>query len=160
MMRTRVTRDILDKVTASLAAMGKRRVMIGIPSPENVRNGDAIGNAALGYVHEHGSVANNIPARPFLVPGVKAAEPQALKSLKASAQQTLSGNASALDRGLNTAGLMAQSSVKRTIKAGEGFAPLAGSTLAARRRKGFKGEKPLIRTGQLLNSITYVVREQ
>lgn len=160
MSRVTVTRDMLDKIMASLAAMGGKRVLIGIPAPENGRNDGAIGNAALGYVHERGSGVRNIPARPFLVPGVQAAEPLTLKTLKVTAQQMLTGKSEAIDRGLNAAGLIAQSSVKRTLKAGEGFAPLAPATLAARRRKGFRGESPLIRTGQLLNSITYVVRER
>lgn len=159
MTRVTVTKDLLDRVHASLGVMASKRVLIGIPSTENGRQqGDAIGNAALGYVHERGSVIKNIPARPFLEPGVRAATPHALKALKQSAHATLSGNASALDTGLNTAGLIAQSTVKRTLRNGEGFAPLAPATLAARRRKGFAGESPLIRTGQLLNSITYVVR--
>lgn len=160
MSRVTVTRDMLDKIMASLAAMGGKRVLIGIPAPENGRNDGVIGNAALGYVHERGSGVRNIPARPFLVPGVQAAEPLTLKTLKVTAQQMLAGKSEAIDRGLNAAGLIAQSSVKRTLKAGEGFAPLAPATLAARRRKGFRGESPLIRTGQLLNSITYVVRER
>ncbi|MDD1617199.1 MAG: hypothetical protein LUQ28_12105, partial [Methylococcaceae bacterium] len=59
---------------------------------------------------------------------------------------------------LTKAGIVAQNSVKATITKGEGFEPLAESTIKARQRKGFKGTKPLIRTGQLRNSITYIVK--
>jgi len=59
---------------------------------------------------------------------------------------------------LTKAGIVAQNSVKAAITKGEGFAPLADATVKARQRKGFKGTKPLIRTGQLRNSITYIVK--
>lgn len=155
----KITRDYLDTVLASVRTMDKKRVLVGIPAPEDKRQSETIGNAALGYIHENGSTAQNIPARPFLVPGVKAVQKDTIKTLRDSAKQVLKGNPQAVEKGLNIVGLEAQASVKQTLKAGEGFEPLSESTLEARRRKGFKGEKPLIRTGQLLNSITYVVRE-
>ena len=68
-------------------------------------------------------------------------------------------NPSAVLTAKNKAGLIAQNSVKATITAGEGFAPLAESTLAARKRRGVSRTKPLIDTGSLLNSITYVIRK-
>jgi hypothetical protein len=93
-----------------------------------------------------------------LVPGVKAASAKCAEVLKSFAKKAITGQAT-IDQGLNAAGLIAQSSVKKRIQQGEGFAPLAESTLEARARKGKSGTKPLIRTGQLLNSVTYVVRE-
>jgi hypothetical protein len=69
-------------------------------------------------------------------------------------------DASAVDQALNAGGLVAQSSVKKQIVSQEGFSPLKQGTLAARKRNGFNGTKALIRTGQLLNSISYVVREK
>jgi hypothetical protein len=50
--------------------------------------------------------------------------------------------------------------VRAFITAGQGFAPLAAATLAARRRKGRTGTKPLIDTGQLRRAITYVLRRK
>ena len=155
-----IKKDMLNKIADSIGTMGRRRVLIGIPAPENRRNDEAIGNAGLAYIHETGSGARNIPARPFLVPGVKKAEASALRVLKDAARKALSGDVKAIDKGLNAAGLIGQITVKQTVSRGEGFKPLAESTLAARRRKGFMGEKPLIRTGQLLNSITYVVKDK
>ena len=160
-----VTRDLLDGVVQSIKTMGEKRVLIGIPRPKASRKGDDIGNAALGYIHETGSGARNIPARPFLVPGVREAEPEVLKILKDAARQSVSFakgtvDKGAVDRGLNAAGLVAQATVKRTLRDGTDFRPLSHATLAARRRKGFMGEKPLVRTGQLLNSITYVIRDR
>lgn len=158
-MSVRVTKDNLKAVLANVRSFGSKHVLVGIPSDENKRDDGTIGNAQLGYIHENGSPANNIPSRPFLKPGVAAAQDKCLGVLKNAAKQGLKDPA-AIDKGLNAAGLISQASVKNTLRAGEGFAPLKPATIAARKRKGAKGTKPLIRTGQLLNSITYVVREK
>lgn len=158
-MSVTVTRDNAKNVIAAIQDMAKKHVLVGIPSSENGRNDGSIGNAALGAIHENGSGVRNIPARPFLKPGVAAAADQCVKVLKSAAQNAFTDK-NAIDKGLNAAGLIAQASVKKRILSQEGFTPLKAATLAARKRKGAKGEKALIRTGQLLNSITYVVREK
>jgi len=158
-MNVTVTKDDVAKVLANIQAMAGKQVLVGIPADKSPRKGDPITNASLGYIHEHGSPARNIPARPFLVPGVKEAAPKAAAAMKKLAGQALT-DASAVDKALNAAGLIAQTGVKKRIVSGEGFAPLKEGTIKARQRKGAKGTKPLIRTGQLLNSITYVVREK
>lgn len=158
-MSVRVAQDNLKAVLANVRSFGSKHVLIGIPSDENKRDDGPIGNAQLGYIHENGSPANNIPPRPFLKPGVAAAKDKCLGVLKNAAKAGFKDPA-AIDKGLNAAGLIGQASVKNTLRAGEGFAPLKPATIAARKRKGAKGTKPLIRTGQLLNSITCVVREK
>ena len=158
-MSVTVTRDNAKNVIAAIQDMAKKHVLVGIPSSENGRNDGSIGNAALGAIHENGSGVRNIPARPFLKPGVAAAADQCVNVLKSAAQNAFTDK-NAIDKGLNAAGLIAQASVKKRIVSQEGFTPLKAATLAARKRKGAKGEKALIRTGQLLNSITYVVREK
>lgn len=158
-MSVTVTRDNAKNVIAAIQDMAKKHVLVGIPSSENGRNDGSIGNAALGAIHENGSGVRNIPARPFLKPGVAAAADQCVKVLKSAAQNAFTDK-NAIDKGLNAAGLIAQASVKKRIVSQEGFTPLKAATLAARKRKGAKGEKALIRTGQLINSITYVVRKK
>lgn len=160
----RVVRDNSAAVLASIQAMAKRVVVVGVTQEKDIRKADGtykgpIGNAGLAYVHETGSPRANVPARPFLKPGVAAAGPQAAKALGQAAGASFTDKG-ALDRGLNAAGLIAQASVKKTIVAGEGFEPLAESTIRARQRRGIESEKPLIRTGQLVGSITYAVRDR
>jgi phage gpG-like protein len=155
----KITKDNVDSMLEAVKAMAAKRVLVGVPSAEAPRRGDPINNATLAYIHENGSPARNIPARPFLKPGVASAKDKLINTLRVYAKQALTDK-SAIEKGLNAAGLVAQSAVKNRIRSGEGFAPLKPGTLAARRRKGAKGEKPLIRTGQLLNSITYVVRDK
>lgn len=158
-MSVTVTRDNAKNVIAAIQDMAKKHVLVGIPSSENGRNDGSIGNAALGAIHENGSGVRNIPARPFLKPGVAAAADQCVKVLKSAAQNAFTDK-NAIDKGLNAAGLIAQASVKKRIVSQEGFTPLKAATLAARKRKGANGEKALIRTGQLMNSLTYVIREK
>lgn len=153
----RVTRDEVKNVITNIEAMTGKRVLIGIPDANAGRKDGPMTNAALGYIHENGSPARNIPARPFLIPGVEEAAPKAIEAMKKFAAQGLTDPA-AVDKGLNAAGLIAQASVKNRIRNSVGFAPLSEATLAERKRTGKKGTKPLIRTGQLMNSLTYVVR--
>jgi hypothetical protein len=158
-MNVTVLKDNTAAVLRTVQEMASKRVLIGIPAEKAARKGDPITNASLGYIHENGSPARNIPARPFLKPGVEQAAPKCAAVLGKFAK-TAFNNPSDIDKGLNAAGLIAQTSVKKRIVSGEGFAPLKEGTIAARKRSGAKGTKPLIRTGQLLNSITYVVREK
>ena len=153
----RVTQDEVKNVITNIEAMTGKRVLIGIPDANAGRKDGPMTNAALGYIHENGSPARNIPARPFLIPGVEEAAPKAIDAMKKFAAHGLTDPA-AVDKGLNAAGLIAQASVKNRIRNSVGFAPLSEATLAERKRTGKKGTKPLIRTGQLMNSLTYVVR--
>lgn len=159
-MKGMVIKDRTAAVFKTLAQMSQKRVYVGIPQSENPREaGDPAGNAMLGFIHEKGSPARNIPARPFLAPGVKDATDKIGETL-AKYGEAAFDNPDNIDKGLNAAGLVAVSSVKRRITTGEGFTPLKDATIEARQRAGKKGTKPLIRTGQLRNSITYVVRDK
>jgi hypothetical protein len=150
----------MSKLRAEIEEFKKKELLVGIPEAGGKRDDTRESNAAIGYIQETGSPVNNIPARPFLRPGVKKVEKRIVAELRKGAINTLSHGISALDNAYARAGIIAQNSVKAIIRAGEGFAPLAPSTLAARKRAGAKGTKPLIRTGQLINSITYVVRSK
>lgn len=158
-MTVRVTQDNLKAVLANIVVLGQKHVLIGIPDTKDGRDDGPIGNAQLGHIHENGSPANNIPARPFLKPGVEDGSEQAAAVLKKSAKASFNDPA-AIEKGLVSAGLICQASVKARIASQEGFAPLKPATIAARKRKGAKGDKALIRTGQLLNSVSFVVREK
>lgn len=155
-MSMKITVDKVSGVLKNIKQIEMARVLVGIPKEENARSDEPIGNAGIGYVQEFGSPARNIPARPFLIPGVKAIEDKAADILKDGASKVLDNGT--MIASLTKAGIVAQNSVKATITKGEGFEPLAESTIKARQRKGFKGTNPLIRTGQLRNSITYIVK--
>lgn len=159
-MGVKVTKDGLPKVLRSIQQLALQEVLIGIPATTTDRkDAQPINNATIGYIQESGSPANNLPARPFLVPGVQNSLPAATEQLKKGAQEALRGNADGADKRVNAAGIVAQNAVREQINSNIP-PPLAESTLEGRRRRGRTGEIPLIDTGQLRNSITYVIRKK
>ena len=156
-----MTVDNLSRVVRGIASLAAQRVLVGIPSTEAPRTNDEINNpmnnATIGYIMENGSPVNNVPARPFLVPGVRDARLAIVRRLADASRAALDGSDRRVDQNLNAAGLTAQASVRNKITDGP-FLPLAPRTLAQRRARGRTGERPLIDTGQLRNSINYVIR--
>lgn len=170
-MTVTVTKDDLKKVMASIKLLAKKRLMIGITEDKDTRKDGGMGNASIGYVMEHGSPAQNIPPRPFLVPTIEDMQKDIAVKLGKGAKAAMNGNAKAVVHTLESVGMTAQSAVKAVINDGD-FEALAESTIKARARKNSRKQrgmsvedqdainaKPLNDTLQLRNSITYVVRD-
>lgn len=162
MKGVKIITDKTADVLKSIKKLTTSQLLVGIPMEESKRKDDdtPIDNATLGFIHEFGSPAANIPARPSLIPGVQKVSEKCADIIAKGAMDALSDGPGALEKAYVKAGLIAQASVRATLTAGEGFEPLAESTLTARERAGAKGTKPLIRTGQLRNSFTFVVRKR
>lgn len=152
-----VTQDRLSEIVQSVRALTENKVMVGVPDVNIGRKDGPASNAVIGYTHEHGSPLQNIPPRPFLVPGIRAATPHLERMLRRAALTALAGDKESTIKALHAIGLTAASAVRAKITAGP-FLPLAPVTIAARQRRGKKSEKPLIDTGALRQSITYVLR--
>lgn len=176
---------VVDKsrnLEASLGTLASLEVLVGIPTDKGARKADpadpdggAMTNAQLGYIHETGSPTRNIPARPFLKPGVRKARKAITDQLRAAALAALDGNEGGVRTAYNKAGLIAQNSARAQFVDGD-LAPLAESTLDKRTgtvrgedgkiiktgktRRETGAVNPLILTGQLRKSITYVVRRR
>jgi len=181
-----IVSDKLGKFQKSLSALMVAKVLVGVPAKNAERDDEndepgPINNAAIGYLMENGSPEKNIPARPFLIPGVKDAQKQIAEVLQGGTINALSGNEAGFTRSLKEAGQIAASSVQNKIDSGP-FAPLSDRTLRERARKqvvsgGTKADresakealksgdysdvnaKPLIDTGQLLRSISFIIRK-
>lgn len=178
--------DRLKEVLQSISGLVQKQVLVGVPDSDPGReSGDMdreISNAAIGYIQENGSPANNIPARPHLVPGVADATDKVAPQLQKAVEAALDGDIDGAQRRLSSAGLIAQNSVRAKITNGP-FAPLSMLTLLARKHRkdggtvtgktlgqldSFVGpvdltgvrSSPLIDTAQYRNSITYVVRKK
>lgn len=171
------------KVLKAIDTLTNTVVMVGVPEDKGQRREGEISNAALAYIHDKGSPAASIPARPFMEPGIKAVQGQITQELLAAGQEVLKGQATVTTH-LNRIGIIATRSIKAKIT--EGIPPpLAPSTVQARinrvksrkrraklradlaagtpasRQAGAAGLfTPLIVTGQLRNAITYVLRRQ
>lgn len=186
--RVTITKDSVSAVVGALNWLTGKQVLIGIPEAKTERDdsesGQPVTNAALGYIHEYGSPAANIPARPFLVPGVEKAEEAALVPLKAAAEATLAANRKKAEQLLNQAGVIGMNSARTEINSNVP-PPLSPKTIRGRKySRGTKSRRKaedqylelvaggmppgdaqtaagivsLVNTGQLRNSITYVVR--
>ncbi|CAK8737754.1 hypothetical protein SODG_007524 [Sodalis praecaptivus] len=96
--------DKAQSLLDALKTLGNREVLVGVPAEDAARDDVPFGNAGIGYINEHGSPAQNIPARPHLQPGVKSVQDKTLPLLKQAALFTLDGNISGAERLLNTGG--------------------------------------------------------
>lgn len=140
----------------------KDAVLVGIPEvkgPRQEGEEDQINNAALLAINEFGSPANNIPPRPVMEIGLLLAQEDIANEMKKAIIEGFTKGASALWKYYNRAGFIASQSVKSVINKQYFISPPSEATLAARKRKGFKGTKALIVTGQMRNAITYVVNK-
>jgi phage gpG-like protein len=143
---------ILSSLEAKLREMGKIRTYVGVPASKNQRNDETgISNAEIAAAHEFG-VPGHIPERSFLRSTVEENKEKAAAFLAKNILETL------LTDGDKTTpfallGEKMAGEVKRKIQTGIDPA-LNPKTIE---RKG--SSKPLIDTGQLLQSITYEVRE-
>ena len=139
----RKTIDNVDKIRERMATLTKSDVLVGIPAEKASRPGTPINNAALAYIHEFGSPAQNIPARPFLFPGVRAIQPQAIALFKQGGRDVLQG-ATSPSVVLNKVGLLARNSVVNAITDPvPPFVPLKPATIRARLRKTAAGRRKL-----------------
>lgn len=154
-----LVKNNFPKLQMALRALERREVLVGIPAETNTVRGEEMNNATIGYIMENGAPEMNIPARPHLIPGVEAVKDNVVTQFRMIAKRQLKGDKEAAEQGLNRVGLIAQNSVRKMINSGISPA-LAPSTLAARRRRGRTGIKPLVDTAQYRNAVTYVLRSK
>lgn len=182
----KVSVDRVAAIRDSIQELAKREVLVGFPRENADRDpepGDPptpITNAALGYIHDNGAPEQNIPARPFMRPGVERVKGWVAQRLAATAKAVLKQSGVNVDDQLDIIGLKVSTSIKNVIAEGV-EPPLADATLRGRMARGAQSSvaqgafwelawrragapasteiaKPLIVTAQMRNAITYVVR--
>lgn len=182
-MPVRFTTTINPQPLRSVRKIKQFQLMVGVPASSAARPSTGgrpdPNNAALLYIHENGSPAAHIPARPSLHPGVNRVRQQIIALLRAGAAAAAAGKGEALlIRNMNTAGLLAVNSVRGVIRA-HIPPPLAATTkmrrltrtaayqaASAARQKAMMAVHlagtftPLYDTGKLINAITYVIRRR
>src|SRR5258706_15968036 len=105
-------KTVIDNTASLLAAVKELRsqqVLVGVPAADTEREDEKqpITNAALAYIHNSGAPEANIPARPFMEPGLKQAQDRITGDLGDAGKAALEGNIPAVNRKLNSAGLVA-----------------------------------------------------
>lgn len=189
--RVIITKDKVNSVVGAITQLVGKQVLVGIPESTAERQDDDDSgshptNAMIGYVMETGSPARNVPARPWLVPGTQESQRDWMPHLKGAASAALDGQSKKSDQELVSAGLVAESGVKRKINSNIP-PPLSPETVRRRKyARGTKSRRPneeryleqirkgvdpataqaeagiisLVNTGQLRNAVTSVVRKK
>ena len=170
-----------DQFAEKIARATRTEVLVGIPRSTAMRPGDKISNAEIAYINEHGDPARRIPPRPFMEPGLTRCRDK-VRDVMAAGVQRLAQSGS-LRPAAERVGLICQASI-RGVFTDNNWKPLSPRTIMARaqrtvsKHKGFAdksaraqqgmlqrelarraGDRPLIDTGALRQSITYVVTE-
>ncbi|PHM54537.1 hypothetical protein [Xenorhabdus sp. KK7.4] len=143
---------ILRSLEAKLREMEKLRVYVGVPASKNQRDDETgMSNVDIAAAQEFG-VPGRVPERSFLRSTVNENKEKATAFLVDQIRETLQTNGDNT-RPFALLGEKMVGEIQRKILAGID-PPLDPKTI---KRKG--SSKPLIDTGQLLQSITYEVRE-
>lgn len=108
-------------------------------------------SAEIGVIHEYGSPANNIPERSMIRQTFRNRREELIRLQAKLARALIEGKITE-ERAMGLLGAWAAGAIKATITRDGSFAPLKPATIARK-----KSSKPLIETGQLVGSVTFVV---
>lgn len=147
-------KDIYDKFKQSLKKISKVDLLVGVPQEETQREAGSksITNAELMFIHTNGSPIRNIPKRPTIEPTINENKARITKMFSEGVKNALSNDGSTKD--LEKLGIWLTNKIKAKFGSDE-LAPDSPATIAKK-----KSDRPLIDTGQLRNSITYVIRKK
>lgn len=145
--------------TTAIDHILQRVLLVGIPQENSSsgRSGEEPTNAELAFIHTYGSPINRIPARPFMEPAIeeKETKERVAEYYGKAVKSAFNGDFAGADANLGKAGMIARNAIVRYIDDSSHFVPNAPMTIAL---KG--SDKPLIDTGSLRTSITYVIRTE
>lgn len=148
---TRVWREIV----AQVKAMDGIRIRVGVLSSKGgsaeAAEGASLSLVDLAAIHEFGTEDGKIPERSFIRDTFTFYQSQLTKFQHKLVTQICTGKMSAATAG-GLLGTWGANQVRQYIRSGGQLAPLAPSTIEA---KG--SSKPLVDTGQLINSVVYDV---
>lgn len=170
-----------------LQGLQKRQIQVGIPQQTSSRKGEGINNAELLYIHthgtrrkamrkemqegmdrglkyreafslyiqSHGSPLWHSPPRPVLEPAIKENKEKIALQFSKIVKAAADGNADAMERAITSTGMTAQNACRSWFKD-----PRNGWPRNDPKTVKLKGsDKPLVDSGELRDSIVYVVRE-
>jgi len=177
--------DITEDIKNKLMELSKMQVLVGI-SEERSSRGEEITNAELAFIHTngirkremiddmqpnlnsgmqykqaydmyiqtHGSPFWHSPPRPIIEPAIEDSKEAIAEQLREAIQATLEGKDGTIH--LKKAGMLGANASKAWFENSKnGWAPNSPLTIA---KKG--SDVPLIDTGELRKSITYIIREK
>lgn len=180
-----VSKNLAEEIIKSLKDLASKTVCVGIPEEENVQRDDGITNAQLLHVHTHGvrdkemrkamqkdldkgtpyskahdmyineygSPLHQVPPRPVLLPSLEYNKEDIAELMRDAVLGVLDGKDA--NQELSKVGMQGQNIARDWFtNPNNDWTPNAPSTVDA---KG--SENPLINSGQLRKSITYVIKD-
>ena len=162
-MPVKVVKDDVPLLLKAALALSREELIVGIPEGGPPHAGTDVPNAVIGYVMETGDPVANLPARPFLAPGMDRAKPAMVARLRAGMVAAFKDTASlktagtAMHDALDDAGAIGADAVQREMQSGR-HRPLSPSTIRARMARGNSSAAPLIDTQELHDAVTHEVR--
>ena len=154
--------NIFKQMQATLEQLENTQMLVGIPAEDSEpKDGAKINNAALLYIHSNGSPKNKIPARPVIEPALEDSKERLGELIGQATKSAMLGDSTGMQQNLERAGKAGQNAAKDWFtNPKNNWKPLKPQTAKRKESKGSTVERPLIDTGSLRNSITYVLREK
>lgn len=168
-----------DFVKAVIGDLQNAKVYVGIPEAETSRDGEPITNAALMFIHTNGSEVMGIPKRPVIEPALEADKERLAATLGQAADAALDGDKLGYERYMKIAGQQGSNDAKLWFTDPRNGWPRNKEATIRRKLRKLRGKKfkaaisilnaagetgdvseidtPLIDTGELRRSITWVV---
>lgn len=145
---------------------GGSYVKVGVQGDDAKVSAGEMSVVKLAAIHEFGSRAANIPQRSFIRSTYKRNQRLYLQMLRALLAQVLKkGSGMTIERALSLVGAKMSSDIKRYVTEGEGVQPPNTPQVFLRKlmknTRGFNrtgmAPRPLVDTGQMINSVTWAV---
>lgn len=154
-----------NDLVKSIKFLNENYVLVGVPDESTDRKEKDVTNAELLFIHTNGSPINNIPPRPVIEPALYN-DKDRLNTMLAKVFDYISkGDKASAIAQLKRVGMRAQNVCRAWfVDPDNGWPPNSPATREAKIRKFRKYNKdgtyeprPLIDTGELRKSITYVL---
>lgn len=156
-----VTYDGFKQMMNGLDWIENSGVYVGVPEDESSREDEDITNAELLFIHTNGSPINNVPARPVIEPALREDSVRLSSMLGKAFVYALQGKFEFASEQLKKTGMRGQNVARAWFtNPKNNWPPNAPSVVRAKLRKGSTNPRPLIDTGELRRSITYVIYER
>lgn len=142
-------------VQEAVKELKKHEVLVGVPQEKSSRKGSGkVTNAELLFIHTNGSPVRGIPARPVLQPAIENDKERVGEMLGKAIDAATSGNKEQVVPALERAGQYG-ANICRAWFTNPSNSWESNSEETKKRKKS---SRPLIDTGEMRKSITYIVR--
>jgi len=161
-VKTTIIEDHSAHLKKVLKHIANIDVLVGIPQKNTTRKGEPVTNAELAFIHSNGSPIRNIPARPFIEPAIENDRENISQLLSDAMSAALSGDGLEANKKLKEAGMRGQAVSQLWFEQPDKnqWPENSPATKARKLKKHSTDPKPLIDTGEMRKSITFVIRKK